>query len=76
MESLARPDCSVGAAGHYARPASAYFYTVAGRFICVESCDEQSADLFRRYFAGWHVAPLADAGSISPDATINIRARE
>lgn len=76
MESLARPDCSVGAAGHYARPASAYFYTVAGRFICVESCDEQSADLFRRYFADWHVAPLADAGSISPDATINVRAHE
>lgn len=76
METLARPDPSVGAAGHYARPAFAYHYTVAGRFICVESGDEHASDLFRRYFEGWHVAPLADARGIRPDATISVRSRE
>jgi hypothetical protein len=58
-------------------PASAYFYTVAGRFICVESGDEQAADLFRNYFAGWHVAPISsDAPGVRPDATVRLHARE
>lgn len=76
MESVVRPDHLVGAAGHHRRPAFAYLYTVAGRFICVESDDEQSAELFRRYFAGWHVSPLTDARGVSPDATIVVRAHE
>jgi hypothetical protein len=76
MESLVRPDRPVGAAGHYVRPAFAYFYTVAGRFICVESGDERSASLFQHYFAGWHVTPVADARGVRPDATISVHARE
>ncbi|HYH84384.1 MAG TPA: hypothetical protein VEX60_02815 [Pyrinomonadaceae bacterium] len=73
MESLTRPDRKVWAAGHYLRPAFAYHYTVAGRFICVESDDEQAADLFRSYFGGWHVAPLDDARGVRSDATIGVQ---
>jgi hypothetical protein len=76
MESLARPDRTVGVAGHDVRPAFAYHYAVAGRFICVESGDEQASDLFRCYFAGWHVARLADERGIRPDATISVHAHE
>lgn len=77
MKSVASsPDRKVGTAGHFTRPAFAYFYTVAGRFICIQSEDEQTASLFRHYFAGWHFAPLADAGDIRPDAIITVRANE
>ena len=30
--------------------------------------------MFRRYFAGWHVAPLADAEGVPSDATIRVSA--
>ena len=45
------------------RPAFADFYAVAGRFICIEAREESSAELFRRYFNGWHVEPLPRAYS-------------
>jgi hypothetical protein len=59
------------------RPAVASFYSVAGRFICVEADAGEAALLFRRYFAGWHVSALegsAGAEAVEPDATIVVRA--
>ena len=53
-----------------ARPAFAETYAVAGRFICVECRDADSARLFRRHFEGWHVTPLPDAGGSVCDVTI------
>ncbi|HZT60073.1 MAG TPA: hypothetical protein VFA21_15800 [Pyrinomonadaceae bacterium] len=58
---------------HSTRPALARLYAVAGRSICVECAAEESARIFRRYFAGWHVSPLEDACGASPDATIKVR---
>lgn len=55
-----------------ARPAFAETYAVAGRFICVECRDEESARLFRRHFEGWHVSPLAGAGARGCDVTIAV----
>jgi len=74
MEKVACPDSPVGAPVHSERPALASLYAVAGRSVCVECGDAQTAELFRRYFAGWHVAPLADAEGVPSDATISVRA--
>jgi hypothetical protein len=71
------------------RPAFADTYAVAGRFICVEARAARTAELFRHYFAGWHVAPLPcvpqdedasigrdeDAG-VSVDAVISVHTGE
>ena len=72
MEKVACPDFPVGPSIHSERPALASLYAVAGRSICVECGDERTAELFRRYFAGWHVAPLADAEGVPSDATISV----
>src|ERR1700749_2068178 len=72
MERLDRPDDSVSGSKHSARPARASLYAVAGRFICVEGDGEESASLFRRYFADWHVSPFDDDGTVAPDATIRV----
>jgi hypothetical protein len=58
---------------HSARPALASLYAVAGRFICVECGTEETAQLFRRYFADWHVSPLDSADGVRPDAAIKVR---
>jgi hypothetical protein len=76
MEKVARPDSSVRASGHSERPALASLYAVAGRSICVECGDAETADLFRRYFEGWHVAPLGgdEAVGVRSDTTISVSA--
>jgi hypothetical protein len=58
--------CEIG------RPAFAETYAVAGRFICVETEDRESALLFRRYFGGWHVSTSESAGRAKADATIAV----
>jgi hypothetical protein len=63
------------------RPAFADTYAVAGRFICVEARAARTAELFRHYFAGWHVAPLPDApphddAGASVDAVISVHTGE
>jgi hypothetical protein len=58
--------CEIG------RPAFAETYAVAGRFICVEAEDRESALLFRRYFAGWHVSTSEGTSDVTPDATIAV----
>ncbi|MFL6334797.1 MAG: hypothetical protein ACJ754_15910 [Pyrinomonadaceae bacterium] len=45
---------------------------MAGRFVCVEAGDEKSAELFRRFYAGWHFARLEGADAPAPDATIRV----
>jgi hypothetical protein len=76
MEKVTRPDLPAGGVGHSERPALASFYAVAGRFICAEAADPETALLVRRYFAGWHVAALDDVNGIDPDATITLRSGE
>ena len=74
MENVFSPDQCAGAVANSGRPALADWYAVAGRFVCVEAEDPESAELFRRYFAGWHFARLEGAGAHAPDATIRIGA--
>ena len=76
MENVVTPDLSVGALGYSKRPAFANVYAVAGRFISVESPDAQFTELFRRYFAGWHVEPVLDNDPVRPDANILITAND
>jgi hypothetical protein len=76
MEKVICPDLPARAVEHSERPALASSYAVAGRFICAEAGDEQSARLFRRYFAGWHVHALEDATGRDPDATITFKSGE
>jgi hypothetical protein len=73
MEKVTRPDLPAGALVNSERPALASVYAVAGRFICAEAVDDDSALLLRRYFAGWHVSRLADARGIDPDATLTLK---
>lgn len=35
------------------------FYAVAGRLLCVESCDLEAATLIERLFAGWQLSPVS-----------------
>ena len=70
MEELISVDASVGASPYFERPAVANVYAIAGRSICVESPDKESADLFRHYFAGWHVSPVKEGKDRQPNATI------
>jgi hypothetical protein len=69
LETLFESDSSVGAAGYSERPVFASFYAVAGRFVCVETLDPEINELMSRYFAGWHVAPIA-ADGITANVTI------
>src|SRR5947209_12584028 len=76
MEIVNCPDYPARDFEYSERPALASLYAVAGRFICVECGDEESAGLFRRYFTDWHVSPLGDVEAVSRDATIFVNAGE
>jgi hypothetical protein len=73
MENVTSPDPYPGAVTNSGRPALADFYAVAGRFVCVEAGDAGSAELFRRFFAGWHFARVEGADAPAPDATIHVQ---
>jgi hypothetical protein len=72
MENVISPDPCAGAVSNSGRPALADIYAVAGRFVCVEAEDNDSAELFRRFFAGWHFARLEGTEAPAPDATIQV----
>lgn len=72
MENVISPDPNAGAVANSGRPALAETYAVAGRFVCVETDDPESAELFRRFFAGWHFARLEGASVPEPDAHIRV----
>ena len=74
MENVITPDPYAGAVTNSGRPALAETYAVAGRFVCVEAADPESAEHFRRFYAGWHFARHEGAGAPSPDATIRVNA--
>ena len=76
MENVTSPDPYPGAVTNSGRPALADFYAVAGRFVCVEAVDAGSAELFRRFFAGWHFARVDGADAPAPDAVIHVRQGE
>lgn len=73
MEEFISVKASVGASQYLDRPAVANVYAIAGRLICVESHDEESADLFRHYFSGWHVSPVKERKDHQPGVTIVVR---
>lgn len=64
---------TVRAWGYSERPAFADVYAVAGRFISIESDDRPLAELFRRYFSGWHVRLLAESEPPPPLVRIRIQ---
>lgn len=70
MFRVTSPETPHAGVGRNERPAHASFYAVAGRFICVSAQDEEAAELFRRYFSGWHVSALGGAPREEPDVTI------
>jgi hypothetical protein len=72
MENLISPDPYAGAAAKTGRPALANCYAVAGRFVSVEAGDEESAELFRRFYAGWHFARVEGPDVPEPDANIRV----
>ena len=72
MANLTRPDSKGGAIVDNARPALAETYAIAGRFVCVKAEDPESAEPFRRFFAGWHFARLEGVNAPGPDATIRV----
>ena len=72
MEKVISPDPYAGEAANTGRPALAETYAVAGRFVCVETDDPESAELFRRFFAGWHFARLEGASVPEPNARIRV----
>lgn len=72
MENVISPDPCAGAVTNSGRPALADTYAVAGRFVCVVAEDNDSAELFRRFFAGWHFARLEGTEAHAPDATIRV----
>src|SRR5215213_5594751 len=51
------------------RPALRGFYTVAGRFLFVETIDPRLARLIESLFAGWQLTPVASPGR-EPDIEI------
>jgi hypothetical protein len=72
MENVISPDPHTGAVANSGRPALADSYAVAGRFVCVEADDPEAAELFRRFFGGWHFERVEDAEAPAPDATIRV----
>lgn len=74
MENVNSPDPYAGAVANSGRPALADTYAVAGRFVCVTASDPDAAELFRRFYAGWHFARLEGAGPPAPEASIRVNA--
>src|SRR6185503_4815824 len=74
MEKAITPDLTLGAWEYLKRPAFADLYTVAGRFISIESQDGQLTELFRHYFAGWYVHPVRGTNPLRPHVKINLTA--
>ena len=74
MQKTITPDLTVGEREYFKRPVFADLYAVAGRFISIEAEDGQLAELFRHYFAGWHVTPVPGNNSIQPDVIIRVTA--
>lgn len=72
MENVISPDPYAGAGTNSGRPALAETFAVAGRFVCVEAEDPESAELFRRFFGGWHFARLEGVKVPEPDARIEV----
>ncbi len=72
MENVISPDPYAGAVANSGRPALAETYAVAGRFVCVWTDEPEAAELFRRFFAGWHFARLEGADAPQPDANIRV----
>lgn len=70
LETVFEPASSVGAKGYSERPAFANSYAVAGRFISIQASDSEISKLLERYFAGWHIAPVARQDSVK--ANVNI----
>src|ERR1044072_9451484 len=73
MEDGISPDPHPGAVANSGRPALADYYSVAGRFVCVETGEPEAAELFRRFFGGWHFVRLEAMEAPAPDATIQVR---
>ncbi len=71
LETAFESDSSIGAAGYSERPVFASFYAVAGRFVCIETSDSDINELMKRYFAGWHIAPIS-GDAIAPNVTIAV----
>src|SRR4029078_3297193 len=57
------------------RPASQVFYSVAGRFLFVESSDQDLRNLIVELFAGWQLTPVTEPHR-SPDIRINFSCGE
>jgi len=57
------------------RPASPTFYSVAGRFLFVESSDQDLRNLIVELFAGWQLTPVPEPHR-SPDIRINFSCGE
>jgi len=72
LEPVFGTDSSVGAAEYSKRPAFASSYAVAGRCISVETSDAEINESLKRYFAGWHVAAVADYETANADVRIVI----
>lgn len=72
MENVISPDQYAGALTNSGRPALADTYAVAGRFVYVEAGDPEAAELFRRFYAGWHFARLEAPEAPAPDTTIRV----
>ncbi|MFL6254252.1 MAG: hypothetical protein ACJ74T_04465 [Pyrinomonadaceae bacterium] len=72
MENVISPEQYAGALANSGRPALADIYAVAGRFVYVEAGDPEAAELFRRFYAGWHFARLKATEAPAPDATIRV----
>jgi hypothetical protein len=56
----------------FVRPAAVASYSVAGRFITLESSDTEASELFREFFSGWHVSLLPSFVRPRPDAIIRV----
>jgi hypothetical protein len=73
MEEIVTPDLTIWPRGYSERPAFADVYAVAGRFISIESDDPRLAELFRRYFSGWHVHLAGEGEPAQPVVRIRIQ---
>src|SRR5919205_478936 len=72
MRDVIDPRFGLAATEHSQRPVFADSYAVAGRFISVESSDEQLRNIVDSHFAAWHVEQLNECIS-KPGITISIQ---